>query len=98
MISKNTQIFYVILFQKKKKFYGKRCAFSFKEWLRHRDNLSSDSFYLARPTISHVFSIYHRTAIDLRVAIYELERALHDRRRVNIIFLRKEAWERPSIR
>ena len=53
---------------------------------------------IARPTISHVFSIYHRTAIDLRVAIYELERALHDRRRVNIIFWRKEAWERPSIR
>jgi len=39
---------------------------------------------------------YCRTAIDLRIAIYEVERALHDRRSVNIIFLQKKVWERCS--
>lgn len=67
--------------------------FLFKKGLRHRNDLSSDGF--AIHNITHVHDVsYSRTTIDLRVAIYELERALHDRRRsVNIIFLRKEAWE-----
>lgn len=76
--------------------------FSFKEWISFTS--SGQSFFrqlLFRAThnIACVRDIsYSRTAIDLHVAIYELERALHDRRRsMNIIFLRKEAWERSWI-
>lgn len=67
-----------------------------------RNDYIIGTIFLQTASISHTHNIarvhdisYSRTAIDLRVAIYELERALHDRRRnVNIIFLRKEAWER----
>lgn len=38
--------------------------------------ISSDSFYFATHNITRVHDVsYSRTAIDLRVAIYELERA-----------------------